>query len=123
MIPTFDLTDRKSERSLAINQNMPPNIQEILHKALITLPDPPPLGGLTFRPITGGDISDAYQLLTKDNRQWFCKFNDNRDFPDLFVKEAKGLASVISGPFSGKALHDCTRSPNPSSEKLMMRAV
>jgi protein-ribulosamine 3-kinase len=71
---------------------MPPNIQEILHKALAALPDPPPLDGLTLRPITGGDINAAYQLLTKDNRRWFCKFNDNPDFPDLFVKEAKGLA-------------------------------
>lgn len=71
---------------------MPHHIHDLLLKALSTLSDPPPPGGLTLHPITGGDINAAYQLLTKDNRRWFCKFNDNPHFPDLFVKEAKGLA-------------------------------
>jgi fructosamine-3-kinase len=71
---------------------MPPNTQEVLHKALAALPDPPPMAGLILRPISGGDINIAYQVLTKDNRRWFCKFNDIAHFPDLFVKEARGLA-------------------------------
>jgi protein-ribulosamine 3-kinase len=75
-----------------LSKMTPPNTQQILQKALSTLPDPPPPDGLILRPITGGSINLAYQLLTKDNRRWFCKFNDNPDFPGLFVKEAKGLA-------------------------------
>lgn len=82
----------------------PHNALQILQKAFSTLPDPPPLDGrppagpaapLGLRhlsgghPISGGSINTAYQLLTKDNSRWFCKFNDNVDFPDLFVREAK----------------------------------
>ncbi len=71
---------------------LPPRLHAILHQALSTLPDPPPGSGLILNPLSGGSINAAYQLLTIDNRQWFVKFNDNPDFPDLFAKEASGLA-------------------------------
>src|ERR1700722_14666823 len=48
--------------------------------APVRLP-PLSLGRLSgCRPITGGDINLAYQLLTKDNRRWFGKFNDIAHF-------------------------------------------
>lgn len=42
-------------------------------------------------PVDGGSINATFWMLTKDNRQWFCKINDNGPFPDLFEKERWGL--------------------------------
>ena len=47
---------------------------------------------LFIRQIEGGSINASYHISTKDNRMWFCKFNDGPQFPDLFVKEARGLS-------------------------------
>ena len=47
---------------------------------------------LFYHPIGGGSINDTYQVSTKDNKRWFCKFNSAALFPGLFVKEANGLA-------------------------------
>jgi fructosamine-3-kinase len=41
--------------------------------------------------VGGGSINATYRLITKDNRQWFCKINDSSPFPDFFEKERKGL--------------------------------
>lgn len=34
----------------------------------------------------------SFVVLTKNGRSWFCKLNNTGDFPEFFVKEAKGLA-------------------------------
>ncbi|MBS1662044.1 MAG: fructosamine kinase family protein [Bacteroidetes bacterium] len=65
-------------------------IEQVLQSVLSGIH--PPTGPLSCRPIGGGSINDTYQVLTKDNKRWFGKFNNAHDFPDLFVKEARGLA-------------------------------
>jgi protein-ribulosamine 3-kinase len=47
---------------------------------------------LFYHPVGGGSINEAYQVSTKNNRRWFCKFNQAAGFPGLFAKEARGLA-------------------------------
>ena len=42
-------------------------------------------------PVEGGSINATYQIITKDNRQWFCKINDGSRLPDLLAKEKRGL--------------------------------
>lgn len=37
-----------------------------------------------------------FQLTTKDNNRWFCKFNDARKYPDLFATETRGLALLAA---------------------------
>ena len=44
------------------------------------------------RAIGGGSINATYHVTTSRDRQWFCKINDARRFPDLFVLERQGLA-------------------------------
>jgi protein-ribulosamine 3-kinase len=71
---------------------MPLEIKEFLGKTLSGIPGLPPAGELFIRQVGGGSINATYQLSTKNNSRWFCKFNDARQFPDLFAKEANGLA-------------------------------
>jgi len=72
---------------------MPLEINQFLQKNLTGVPGFPPAADLRVLSIGGGSINDAYQLLsTKHNSRWFCKFNAAGQFPDLFEKEAKGLA-------------------------------
>ncbi len=79
---------------------MSPGIKQLLHKALAGVAGLPPVEELYIRQIEGGSINASYQVSTKDNTQWFCKFNDNPQFPDLFVKEARGLTLLANlGPF------------------------
>jgi fructosamine-3-kinase len=47
---------------------------------------------LQIRAIGGGSINTTYHITTSRYRQWFCKINDARRFPDLFVLERQGLA-------------------------------
>jgi len=47
---------------------------------------------LQIRAVGGGSINTAYHLSTNRNQHWFCKINDARRFPDLFVLERQGLA-------------------------------
>jgi protein-ribulosamine 3-kinase len=70
---------------------MSQGIKQLFHKALASVAGLPPVEELFIRQIEGGSINASYQVSTKDNRMWFCKFNDSRQFPDLFVKEAGGL--------------------------------
>jgi fructosamine-3-kinase len=49
-------------------------------------------GSLQVRAVGGGSINNAYQITTKQQQHWFCKINDARAFPDLFVLERQGLA-------------------------------
>lgn len=70
---------------------MSKDIERILLKVLSGVTALPSPGPLTFRPIGGGSIYNTYQILTIFNNRWFCKFNDNRHFPDLFAKENSGL--------------------------------
>ncbi len=71
---------------------MSADIERILQKVLFGTTAHPPMDSLTCRPIGGGSINDTYQVLTNLNNRWFCKFNNARQFPDLFVKESNGLA-------------------------------
>ena len=43
------------------------------------------------RPVSGGDINDAYALSLADGRRLFAKAND-RAQPGMFAAEARGLA-------------------------------
>ena len=75
-------------------------IKQLLQKALAGVAGLPPVEELYIRQIEGGSINASYQVSTKDNRQWFCKFNDSPQFPDLFVKEAGGLTALAGhSPF------------------------
>ena len=47
---------------------------------------------LRIRAIGGGSINTTYHITTSHDQQWFCKINDARRFPDLFVLERQGLA-------------------------------
>jgi protein-ribulosamine 3-kinase len=49
-------------------------------------------GPLQIRAVGGGSINTTYQVSTSRNEHWFCKINDARRFPDLFVLERQGLA-------------------------------
>jgi fructosamine-3-kinase len=72
---------------------MSADIEQILKSVFSTMTGLPP-GPLICRPVGGGSINHTYQVLTKLNKRWFCKFNDARQFPDLFVKESRGLALI-----------------------------
>ena len=72
---------------------MSADIEQILKSVFSTMTGLPP-GPLICRPVSGGSINDTYQVLTNSNKRWFCKFNDVRQFPDLFVKESRGLALI-----------------------------
>lgn len=37
--------------------------------------------------IGGGSINTTFHITTSRRQQWFCKINDARRFPDLFVLE------------------------------------
>jgi fructosamine-3-kinase len=47
---------------------------------------------LRIRTIGGGSINATFHITTSCRQQWFCKINDARRFPDLFVLERQGLA-------------------------------
>jgi fructosamine-3-kinase len=47
---------------------------------------------LRIRAIGGGSINTTFHITTSRSQQWFCKINDARRFPDLFVLERQGLA-------------------------------
>lgn len=47
---------------------------------------------LRIRAIGGGSINTTFHIITNCHQQWFCKINDARRFPDLFVLERQGLA-------------------------------
>lgn len=68
--------------------DMLPLLREIL-PGIADFGDP---GGLQIYPVGGGSINNAFQVLTKENKRWFGKFNEVDKFPDLFVKEDRGLA-------------------------------
>ncbi len=71
---------------------MSADIERILQRVLSGVIGLPPADRLICRSIGGGAINDAYQITTKYNKRWFCKFSNVRQFPDLFVKESRGLA-------------------------------
>ena len=71
---------------------MSKDIERILLKVLSGVTALPSPGPLTCLPVGGGSINNTYQVLTNFNNRWFCKFNDSRDFPDLFAKENNGLS-------------------------------
>jgi protein-ribulosamine 3-kinase len=63
---------------------------------------------LFHSPVGGGSINDTYQVSTKDNKRWFCKFNQAAGFPGLFEKEARGLALLGRlGPLRVPAVIAC----------------
>ncbi|HLZ88395.1 MAG TPA: fructosamine kinase family protein [Puia sp.] len=71
---------------------MPLEIKQFLQKNLPGAIGLLPTAELHLRPLGGGSINAAYQLSTNHNSRWFCKFNNTTTFPDLFVKEDRGLA-------------------------------
>jgi protein-ribulosamine 3-kinase len=71
---------------------MQADIRRILQKVLSNVVGPEEIATLLCRPVGGGSINTAYYITTKHNKPWFCKFNNVREFPELFIKESKGLA-------------------------------
>ncbi len=93
-------------------------IKQLLQKALAGVAGLPPAEELCIRQIEGGSINASYHISTKDNTQWFCKFNDSPQFPDLFVKEARGLTLLANqGPFRLPAIVANTR---PESHQALV---
>jgi fructosamine-3-kinase len=70
---------------------MEADIRRILQKVLSDVAGPVEIGTLFCRPVGGGSINTAYVITTRSNTAWFCKFNNAREFPGLFVKENKRL--------------------------------
>jgi len=96
---------------------MPSDIRNLLQKLLPDLPGILPqlpgqdsyAGEFSYRPVGGGSINSAFQILTKSNKRWFGKFNNGRDFPGLFVKESNGLALLRRlGPIRVPTVIGCT---------------
>ena len=50
---------------------------------------------LSFQPVSGGSINQAFQLKTS-LENYFLKYNDASRFPQMFQKEAKGLELLRS---------------------------
>jgi hypothetical protein len=85
--------DNKTERQPCKSQNlfMPSDIRNLLQKLLPDLPGQDSYAGeFSYRPVGGGSINSAFQILTKSNKRWFGKFNHGRHFPGLFMKESNG---------------------------------
>jgi protein-ribulosamine 3-kinase len=53
-----------------------------------------PVTRLNMAPIGGGSINQTFQLTTGGGQKFFCKINDAQTFPDLFVKEKRGLEAI-----------------------------
>ena len=45
-----------------------------------------------IRPVTGGDIHQAFRLTAADGRQWFVKTNRDKQAATMFKTESQGLA-------------------------------
>lgn len=71
---------------------MPFDMLSLLRDILPGIMDSGDPAGMQIYPVGGGSINNAFQVLTKENKRWFGKFNDAGKFPDLFVKEDRGLA-------------------------------
>jgi fructosamine-3-kinase len=95
---------------------MPADIRYLLQKMLADLPGILPdlpgqdshAGDFSCRPVGGGSINSAFQILSKPNKRWFGKFNNARQFPGLFIKERNGLALIRRlGPIRVPAVVAC----------------
>ncbi len=51
---------------------------------------------LTYSPVSGGSINQAYQLIINQKEKFFCKINSISKFPLLFEKEKNGLELLAS---------------------------
>ena len=71
---------------------MPGNLTSILQQVLSGITGGIDAETFLYRPVGGGSINETYQVYTRSNKRWFCKFNDATRFPGLFVKEASGLS-------------------------------
>jgi len=71
---------------------MSPGTSSLLTEALARVAGEEITNPLQIRAIGGGSINATYCITTSHNKQWFCKINDVRRFPDLFVLERQGLA-------------------------------
>ena len=63
--------------------SIPNNIVESLYQKGIDI--------VSSMPVTGGDINQARQLTTSDNRQYFIKFNSTEDGASLLQSELNGV--------------------------------
>lgn len=54
---------------------MQPDYLQALQKALARISNLTENGDWQTQPVGGGSINSAFKVTTKDNRQWFCKFN------------------------------------------------
>ncbi len=48
---------------------------------------------ISFHPVSGGDINDVYCLKSSDGA-YLIKINNSRNFPEMFKREAEGLAAI-----------------------------
>ena len=89
---------------------MPADIRNLLQKLLPEWPGQESFAGdFSCRPIGGGSINSAFQILTKPNKRWFGKFNNAEQIPGLFIKESNGLALLRRlGPIRVPATVLCT---------------
>lgn len=53
-----------------------------------------PIEALQVRPVGGGSINQTYKLSFSNTHTLFCKINDAKTFPHLFLKEAQGLEAL-----------------------------
>jgi len=88
-------TESQKNRKIPV---MSADIERILQRLLSGATGLPAPGPLTCQPVGGGSINNTYQVLTKFNNRWFCKFNNTRHFPDLFEKENNGLSLFRRSP-------------------------
>jgi fructosamine-3-kinase len=71
---------------------MPGSLTSILQQVLSGVTGGDDAEIFFYRSVGGGSINESYEIYTKSNNRWFCKFNDAALFPGLFEKEAAGLA-------------------------------
>jgi fructosamine-3-kinase len=49
---------------------------------------------LSFSPVGGGSINEAYQVTVNNSHRFFIKLNSAQKFPSLFEKEKNGLMAI-----------------------------
>lgn len=53
-----------------------------------------PCKSFQVRPVGGGNINEAYEVVIDKSQKFFCKTNSSQKFPGLFKAEKKGLEKL-----------------------------
>lgn len=70
--------------------------QKVSHLDQIRIMQPEDIQAIRRALANNPAAAGNFQLTTKDNNRWFCKFNDARKYPDLFATETRGLALLAA---------------------------